>query len=445
MKINDLMRILNKDKELFFRYRTDGITVYYLGSKLCDIKNFNKKNFKIVFGEAFFIMNDHNKDIISKSDFKNSKEVKDAIECINEYYSFQIPNNKLKIKYNIKKISNKKNNNNKNEIENRIKELENKLKKNNWCNEVDIGWQSKSDKNGNSYQVKEYSLLNIVNDWEHLILFQKTLYNIIRPDTNNLMYKPNLNIKLVKISKNAFEEEDIIKLISAMKTMIKKYYSCSTKLEEKNFQRFLMESHNLSEIFGKDYLAYEEEFCLSKNDNDNAGRVDNLYIVKDNNEYKVNFVEVKINDAVISGTNGIKKHLNDIYKALQKGNSLISTIQDNLVFRNKFIQEVLNEPIYGSYEENGLVRNELTKDKSKFYIICGYSDNNKDKVINKIKEENENSKIRTNFDGLFKEIDNLGCEVKLVLINAHKENGLYTRIDNEEEYDSNNISNLLNK
>ncbi len=114
------------------------------------------------------------------------------------------------------------------------------------------------------------------------------------------------------------------------------------------------------------------------------GRIDNIFI--DFEHKKVKFIELKIDDGVIGGTNGIHKHLLDMANGLDK----------NHYFKNEFAEIVKNRyeilKYYGIKKEYDIdiedLAQKLGSDFAISYdIICGYSKpENKNLVTNIFKE-----------------------------------------------------------
>ena len=128
----------------------------------------------------------------------------------------------------------------------------------------------------------------------------------------------------------------------------------------------------------------DEENNQDETENENVrgqqnkkGRIDNVFV--DFKNQKVKFVELKIDDGVIGGTNGIHKHLLDMANGLQKNANFKKEFTE--IVNNRY--QILNA--YGIEEEYGIPTNNhpFSNDFTFCYdIICGYTEN-KDKVIDR--------------------------------------------------------------
>ena len=62
----------------------------------------------------------------------------------------------------------------------------------------------------------------------------------------------------------------------------------------------------------KDILPFEEEYCTNEGSKD-KGRIDCSYVIINNKKLTdIYLVELKVNDGVVDGTNGVNKHFIDI-------------------------------------------------------------------------------------------------------------------------------------
>ena len=178
------------------------------------------------------------------------------------------------------------------------------------------------------------------------------------------------------------------------------FYASNKKLENENEQAI---KEAIDEENNQDEVEIENE----RNRGNKKGRIDNIFI--DFKNKKVKFVELKIDDGVIGGSNGIHKHLLDMANGLEK----------NKNFKNEFAKivktryEILKH--FGINEEYGIDISELSKELDNDFalsydIICGYS---KDEDI-----------VRNRFDSI-KPLNILDEEVFNVVSETNKKTSKY--------------------
>jgi len=214
--------------------------------------------------------------------------------------------------------------------------------------------------------------------------------------------KIKLNEKM-EGTKTSYTETEYQIIDAIMKERIKAYNDGLTQeLEQEDDEEYIVEKNEksyqqllMNKMFDKEERnkllavdncpfknssAYEMEYHLysdnrkNRNRKTKKGRVDNIFI--DCN--KVLFTELKYNEKVIDGTNGIHKHLIDLINGFEKNKEALEEIYDYVCDYN----EVL------SYFEN---KNEFIipdvdrfKDEAaqkEFVIICGYHNDDKRKDV----------------------------------------------------------------
>lgn len=162
---------------------------------------------------------------------------------------------------------------------------------------------------------------------------------------------------------------------------------------EKAYQQLLMnklfnksERENLLAVDNcpfKDSYAYEMEYSLyaankiARDSKTKKGRVDNIFI-KDN---KILFTELKYDEQVIGGTNGIHKHLIDLINGFENNNEALSEIYDYVCDYNDVLTCIDGKEEYLIKNVKRFKDIEIEKE---FIIICGYSKGNRDNVLNEL-------------------------------------------------------------
>ena len=133
----------------------------------------------------------------------------------------------------------------------------------------------------------------------------------------------------------------------------------------------------------KDSYAYEMEYNLyaanrtKRSQRTKKGRVDNIFI----NRNKILFTELKYNENVIGGTNGIHKHLIDLINGFEKNNEALSEIYDYVCDYNDVLSRINGKEEYLIKDVKRFDEKEIEKE---FIIICGYSNGNRNNVLNEL-------------------------------------------------------------
>ena len=161
--------------------------------------------------------------------------------------------------------------------------------------------------------------------------------------------------------------------------------------QEKQVQQELLLEEKYKIIdFLKTTLPFEMEYTIyagktntnnkdeKRNKHNIKGRIDNIYFeCSDNSVY---LVELKYGTKAINGTNGIHKHLIDIYTCLEENTKGIKQELTNYInLRNKELKL-----FDGSFECKSI----------EYHIICVYEKNKKNDVINAIAEFKDKSAIK---------------------------------------------------
>lgn len=205
--------------------------------------------------------------------------------------------------------------------------------------------------------------------------------------------KVDFNEKIVS-SKTSYSEEEYVVLDKNMRERILAYNKGEDDTSEKTYQQRLMnkmfDREKREKLFKIDYCpflnssAFEMEYNLFEDDRNvrsrdsNKGRVDNIFIKED----KIIFTELKYDENVIGGTNGIHKHLIDLINGFEKNKEALEEIYDYVCDYNEVLYHFENK-----YEFiiDGVDRFKDMDSLKEFIIICGYSKGNKDSVLNELK------------------------------------------------------------
>ena len=130
----------------------------------------------------------------------------------------------------------------------------------------------------------------------------------------------------------------------------------------------------------KDSFAYEMEYNLyaanrkERKQGTKKGRVDNIFI-KGN---KILFTELKYDEEVIGGSNGIHKHLIDLINGFENNNEALSEIYDYVCDYNEVLSCIGGKDEYLIKDVKRFNTDEIEKE---FVIICGYSNEDKRVIV----------------------------------------------------------------
>lgn len=133
----------------------------------------------------------------------------------------------------------------------------------------------------------------------------------------------------------------------------------------------------------KDSNAYEMEYNLydanrtNRKQKTKKGRVDNIFISGN----KILFTELKYDEKVIGGTNGIHKHLIDLINGFEKNDEALSEIYDYVCDYNDVLTYINDKEEYIIKNVKRFNDKEVEKE---FIIICGYSNSKRDVVYNEL-------------------------------------------------------------
>lgn len=209
----------------------------------------------------------------------------------------------------------------------------------------------------------------------------KVLENYLKNITFD--FKANDRIENKLISYDEFVKLDSKENLSFLDTIKKSInsYKGKEELEKKYQHQFMLFGKNLKDIFGdSDNLYYFEQEYGIKNEN-KSGRIDCVfYRILEGTLKEIYLIELKVDEKVILGNNGILTHLKDIKEFLNTNQK--EELERRIIYRHKVI---FNEISVGANIEY------------KFYTILGYTNNNyvenKEKVIKKIFDKQKVKKL----------------------------------------------------
>ena len=440
--------------EFVFRIRDDENIVYYNGIKAFTIKQYFKKHIKLnLFNEVFKC----NPSAISeykdnadeyKNNLKNICVNKDGIAKVCKFemkkMSFKISSNYVeeKIYKRLDEFCNKYNNLlNSSTIINNVKKEINRIKNENnepERNEIEIIFNS------------------ILTDANQIIDVQFDFLNYMIIDDGSILKDTiksiDFDYKIYSDIKDATDEEIGI-FISSIKEAIKNYKG-SDELEKKYQHQFML-SNNTKKLFelkdhNKNVYSFEEEYYIKEafseeyfTKMDGNGRIDAIYIgYKDKKVTDIYLIELKVNENVVGGYNGIHKHLDNIKDLFSEENKygrtlFFTTMLDRYEKRNKVLiddsfavenKESLEGIKYHFYTVIGFSNMPIVIDNEK-QLIPGYSEQSNShyditkELLTKFKEENYSSLSQTELPEKYRKDDisllnivkNIkGCNVELV-------------------------------
>lgn len=385
MDINEIRKYFYESNDYVIRIRNDNDIVYYHG-----IKVFTIKNDSIELSEKIFNVN---KRIFEKYENATAEALKNIREKIKGF---------LAVKGNANIAFNESDSEaySKKAKENAIKEIEGKIRGNKDLNKY---FEFVKDK----YTLKliqkcepdelaeiECSVLEyFVFDYAHRG-WKKPTFNLFEAKTKlNKLYINNGRLVLGKNGNIDITDKAVQEAV--------KMYETYAYEAEKNYQHLFMTDEKIkykADEF-KDILRFEEEYSIK------GGRVDNIFLKFNcNAPANLYLIELKYGSSVIDGSNGVKKHLEDI-KVLMNNRDKLDEIRENINYRLRWI----NANTSSEYIEINTFNN------VNFWIVIGYADKDeklsKKSVEQKLKEINKKGEI----SNLIKELEQLDCGVKIFL------------------------------
>jgi len=407
-----VVRIRKENKNNIEKYHD---IIYYNG-----IKIFIIENNQIKLSPNIFMLND---DFIEK----NKKDLEDKNRrkiILNEFTNLRknlIDINYLKISNNLtinynksngKSYQNRLNEVNKNRIR-IVEKIKKELTENNLINLIDNFEENKCIIKDQAKKELE-NLLNI----EYIIMnrfvnFNESIWTEPHPgltSKNSGWKKPSINIlNPVPHDITNLDKEKLNIVVDKIKGAVDNYLKISFE-EEKYYQHQFMLNDFILNKFKQlnvpNLYRFEEEYYTEENnDTKNKGRVDTIFVSLDGKD--IYLIELKVNDNVIGGTNGIHKHLIDIENLYEinteKKQSKLNEFIENIKTRVNYQREQLDKQVI-SWQETPNIH---------FWTIIACEDNKmKINIINnyldkyQLKESNELKTVKNNIEKQYKEYQN---------------------------------------
>lgn len=164
-------------------------------------------------------------------------------------------------------------------------------------------------------------------------------------------------------------------------------YKGSDCLEKKYQQQFMLNASK-SNIFSKDVIPFEEEYPLinyhrKENDSYKTGRIDTIFYAFENKEITdIYLIELKVDEKVILGNNGVLTHLDDIQDIIDKRTKTQKKFFDELILNINYTNSILETfPHDFKYSKDLIVH---------FYTICSFTNNESRKIVKGLMEKLSN-------------------------------------------------------
>lgn len=370
------------------------IVVYYEGRK-----SFEVKDNKLLLDGAYFFTKGNKKithsmetEIACLTKLGFSFKIGTKIDSTNQYYKDGYRYRIFVEPSSAKKGSKECYDNYKEEIKERMEVILEALKR----YDNDFIYHYDNETNINSFYTKKVD--NTINYFKLNELLKIGIDNTVKQKG---IKKIKFNEKLVG-SKKIYTEEEYRIIDSIMENRIKTY-NFGVLLEEdkeeyidnneKIYQQLLMnkmfDKNEREQLFKvdncpfKDSNAYEMEYNLyaanrtNRKQKTKKGRVDNIFISGN----KILFTELKYDEKVIGGTNGIHKHLIDLINGFEKNDEALSEIYDYVCDYNDVLTYINDKEEYIIKNVKRFNDKEVEKE---FIIICGYSNSKRDVVYNEL-------------------------------------------------------------
>ena len=424
--INEFLKFLHNkySNEFVFRIRKDESIIYYNGLKAFTVKKYRKKHIKLnLFEETFKCNPTAIKEYCNNMDeYKATLQaICTAEEGIEKICNFEMNKISFEIsaKFNEQKI---------------YKNLDTFYKKHSnlfnyneaKCNFKNEIRRIETESISNNKEIKEIKRNKIelifnttLTDANQIIEVQFDFLNYMIINRGSILKDTIKDVEFgYKISSNTktTTNNDIYIFISSIKNAIDNYKGHDEL--EKKYQHQFMISNNTKKLFelmdkNKNVSAFEEEYYIIEKFSktnfikmDGNGRIDAIYIgEKESKVTDIYLIELKVNENVVGGNNGIHKHLDNI-------KDLFS--EDNKEGRKLFFETMLER--YENRNKILIDKNYIVKNKKNledityhFYTVIGFSDmpkiiKNKKKLIpGYSKVENSHYDITTELLTKFKE------------------------------------------
>lgn len=167
------------------------------------------------------------------------------------------------------------------------------------------------------------------------------------------------------------------KLIDTVENAIDNYKG--TDCLEKKYQQQFMLNASKSNIFLKTAIPFEEEYPLTnyhrkEKDSYKKGRIDAIFYSFEKNEVTdIYLIELKVDEKVILGNNGVLTHLDDIQDIIDKRAKIQRKFFDDLIININYTNSVL-DTLPGNLEYSEAL-------KVHFYTVCGFTNKDSKKTV----------------------------------------------------------------
>lgn len=220
---------------------------------------------------------------------------------------------------------------------------------------------------------------------------------------------PQFGSSLIKPTTNDISAEEFSKLLEKIKEVVE---TSNVKEYEKRYQFMFMLYALNSNLFGKGCYAFEQEygfqnrFRKTKREKTKKCRIDCVFFQYDEKDKKITdlyLIELKVDDSVVSGENGVLTHLDDINSLFfdkEKENvndEFFNKIRENIKYRMEQLYDHFEYP----YEKNKIDFN------VHFYTVFGFTNEACKKNIQYVLE---NIKTSEGIEKLSEQTDKLKLE-----------------------------------
>lgn len=474
MKLEEIRERYGKEKgDFFIRIREQGNDiVYYNGIKAFEIRKNGEKVSKIIIADNIFNLNRTN----IQNFTKNTEDLKSAIKQVRKDLNGYFPRelNKITLEISRKNYENVEMNDKNREkfsdsIE-RIKKIvetnyrnyiEDKLDKEKIKEELNKKYENNEKLTYEIYlknrrDIKEYKedsyiekIVDIEYDFINCFIFDENINYIPLFTIPKFKYKNNEEIQIGKEEYEKFEE--------IIKQAIEDYEKKTKVEKEKKYQHIFMTSEILINkyITFKNIYRFEEEYYTKEKSKKDRGRIDCIFVKIDENSKVINedkpnaelyLIELKVDEGVIGGSNGVNKHLNDIEKLKaneEKFDDFINLLQERIAYRK-------------SYIESKNIKIKIDRDNIHFWTIIAISKKESvEEVANMLYKNLENPKyIEDKRNKLpeesvvlseqIKKVKDMGIDVKF-LFDKWNDKMNYNKLSNKYLFEAKTPEELLSK
>lgn len=202
--------------------------------------------------------------------------------------------------------------------------------------------------------------------------------------------KPKVKISFV--GKKEIMKEDLENFDKKVKNSINQYLKYVGK-KEKRYQHLFMINKNLYKRVNEKMLPFEEEYCTDESDSGkkDRGRIDCSFVNIEGNCLKdiylkdIYLIELKVNENVVDGENGIHKHFIDIQNMLKNKETFIELVKKRIDYRFN----------YDTLEKENKIDLKCKNAKIHFdTIIAITNEESRDKVFEKLKHLNNVMEVK---------------------------------------------------